>query len=241
MEKYRYIASCNFTLFYPELSVRIQNFLKNAGLEIIRCCAPKYKVREFEEKMPESAAEQWRNTTHYAEFGKDTVMVSVCHNCTAVFQEMHPEIKVLSLWEYILEHREDFPYPDFGGERMTLQDCWRQFDNEAEQEAVRELMRRMNIEIAELEKNRSETTYCGVSTLRPAPSRNLVMAPERFVKNARGFFEPHTPEEQKRIMEDYCKQIKTETVVSYCHYCAQGFSLAGQKNRHLAELLFGNI
>ena len=48
--KYRYIASCVFTRDYPELSLRIQDYLKERfGMEIIRCCAEKYKVRQFEE------------------------------------------------------------------------------------------------------------------------------------------------------------------------------------------------
>ena len=45
--KYRYIASCVFTRDYPELSLRIQDYLKERfGMEIIRCCAEKYKVRQ---------------------------------------------------------------------------------------------------------------------------------------------------------------------------------------------------
>ena len=54
--KYRYIASCVFTRDYPELSLRIQDYLKERfGMEIIRCCAEKYKVRQFEEVMAPSA------------------------------------------------------------------------------------------------------------------------------------------------------------------------------------------
>lgn len=241
MSKFRYIASCNFTLFYPELSSRILDFMsRRPDVEVIRCCADRYKVREFEEKMPASVAQRWKGIVHYAEADRGTCMVSVCHNCTAVFQEQHPDIRVISLWEYLADMVPDFPYPDYRGEKMTLQDCWRQHDNAAEQAAVRELMRRMNIEMVELEQNGAATTYCGVSTLRPAPRRNLVMAPVRFVQNAHGFFQPHTEEEQRAYMEAYCRQIATPAVVAYCHYCTQGFGLVGQKNFHLAELLFGN-
>ena len=239
MNRFRYIASSNFSLFYPEWSARIQHYLRGK-MDIIRCCTDKYRIKDFEEMMPDSIAEQWKQTTHYEAFAADTCMVSVCHNCTAIFQEQHPDIKTISLWEYILHHEKEFPYPDYGGIEMSVQDCWRQHDNAAEQAAVRELMRRMNIETVELEQNGAATTYCGVSTLRPAPRRNLVMAPVRFVQNARGFFQPHTEEEQRAYMEAYCRQIATPAVVAYCHYCTQGFGLVGQKNFHLAELLFGN-
>ena len=149
--KYRYIASCVFTRDYPELSLRIQDYLKERfGMEIIRCCAEKYKVRQFEEVMAPSVCEQWKATPHYIPFEPNTTMISICHNCTAVFQESHPDINVLSLWEFILQHDADFHYPDYGCERMTIQDCWRQYDNQAEQAAVRELLRRMNIEVVEM-------------------------------------------------------------------------------------------
>lgn len=42
-------------------------------------------------------------------------------------------------------------------------------------------------------------------------------------------------------MDNYCKQIKTDAVVAYCHYCTQGFQLAGKRHYHLCELLFRNI
>ena len=113
--KYRYIASCVFTRDYPELSLRIQDYLKERfslriqdylkerfGMEIIRCCAEKYKVRQFEEVMAPSVCEQWKATPHYIPFEPNTTMISICHNCTAVFQESHPDINVLSLWEFIL-------------------------------------------------------------------------------------------------------------------------------------------
>ena len=239
MKRFRYVASCNFTLFYPELSLRVQDYLsKRADVEIIRCCTDHYKIKEFEDKMPDCVSRRWKETVHYTAFDEDTIMVSVCQNCTSVFQESQPDIEVLSLWEYILEYVPDFPFPDYGGVKMTLQDCWRQHDNEAQQNAVRELLHRMNIDVVELKENRAETKYCGTTTLRATPKRNLVMAPKRYVENAKGFFEPHTPEEQEAYMAEYCRQITTEAIVGYCHYCTQGFNLVGQKNYHLAELLF---
>ena len=88
-------------------------------------------------------------------------------------------------------------YPDYVCERMTIQDCWRQYGNQAEQAAVRELLRRMNIEVVEMAENREHTRFCGTSLYRPAPPRNLKMAPKRFVEDAEGMFVTHTEEEQK--------------------------------------------
>ena len=89
-------------------------------MEIIRCCADKYKVKQFEDVMAPSVCERWKAMPHYIPFEPDTTMISICHNCTAVFQESHPDIKVFSLWEFILQYDADFLYPDYGGERMTI-------------------------------------------------------------------------------------------------------------------------
>ena len=40
-------------------------------------------------------------------------------------------------------------YPELSLRIQDYQDCWRQYDNQAEQAAVRELLRRMNIEVVE--------------------------------------------------------------------------------------------
>ena len=55
----------------------------------------------------------------------------------------------------------------------------------------------MNFEVHELQENRIDTDFCGIPVYRPAPKRNLEMAPHRFVENAEGKFIPHTKEEQK--------------------------------------------
>ena len=49
-----YVASCVYTSRFPERSQRIQKYVRDRwGFEIVRCCVPKYKLKEFETKMPE--------------------------------------------------------------------------------------------------------------------------------------------------------------------------------------------
>lgn len=233
-----YVASCVFTQNYPEISMQIQKYLKQRfNMQIIRCCVPDYKIKEFEDSMPDWLRPQWKNLPSYQEFSKENTIVYVCHNCSAIFQETQPEIKLLSLWELILSDAE-FPFPDYHHEEMTIQDCWRSYDNRKEQEAVRSLLLKMNIDTVELEENYEKTQFCGISLYQPSPKRNLILAPERFVKNAEGKFVPHSDEEKLKLMHDYCRKIKTERVVAYCHYCVKGLELGGKDAKHIAELLF---
>lgn len=46
-----YIASCVFTAQFPELSLKIQDYIqKRWAFEIVRCCVPQYKVRNMRKK-----------------------------------------------------------------------------------------------------------------------------------------------------------------------------------------------
>lgn len=233
-----YIASCVFTEEYPQLSKKIQNYIvEKFNLPVIRCCVANYKVAEFENRMPENYREDWRKIEHYRKFSAGSTMVSLCHNCAAIFEERHSEILRQSLWELILED-ENFNYPSFDGEKITVQDCWRQKENRIEQNAVREILRRMNFQIVELEENYDKTKFCGYSLYQPQPPRNPKLAPKRFLHGAQGLFQEHSQQEKEILMREYCAKIPTEKVVAYCHYCVRGLKLGGKTAFHLAQLLF---
>ena len=72
-----------------------------------------YKVEDFENRMPENYREEWKKIPHYKKFPAGSTMISLCHNCAAIFQERHKDIFCKSLWEYILED-ENFQYKNYG-------------------------------------------------------------------------------------------------------------------------------
>ncbi|MBR2187855.1 MAG: hypothetical protein IJ860_00365 [Eubacterium sp.] len=233
-----YIASCVFTTQYPELSFRIQEYIaKRDDVQIVRCCVPQYKLQEFSGKVPESLRSRWEALPDSAAFGGGDTVYSLCHNCSAIIDEWRPGAKASSLWELILQD-PDFAYPDYKGKEIFVQDCWRARDRREEQDAVRELLRRMNFQALEQQENYEKTAFCGISLLRPAPPRNLKLAPKRFVDGAQGLFLPHTEAEQKAMMEAYGSRFGDREVAAYCHYCVEGLLLGGVRAKHLAELLF---
>lgn len=235
---YIYVASCVFTREYPELSAKIQDYLiKNFNMPIMRCCVPKYKLKEFTDSMPIWLQNRWNNTPDFLDVTKEQTVICVCHNCSAIFEEYRPNIKTISLWEFILND-ENFKFPNYNNEKISLQDCWRSHDNFSEQKAVRSLLKKMNINIVELKNNHEKTQFCGDSLYKAAPPRNLKLAPKRFVENAKGKFIPHSFEERQKLMREYCSEIPTEKVIAYCHYCVNGLKLGGKQGIHLAELLF---
>lgn len=237
-----YIASCVFTSQFPELSVQIQNYVsKRFGLNIVRCCVPKYKISEFENRMPDGKyRDLWCSLPDSAPFSSEDEVYSLCHNCNNIIEEMHPGIHVRSLWELVVED-DSFPFPDYKGMNVTVQDCWRSRERRDEQDAVRRLLDKMNISWIEAPRNHEKTDFCGNSLYRPQPPRNPKLAPKHYVEGVEGLFIPHTEEEQKQIMHAYCSQYQTETVICYCHYCLEGLKTGRKDGKHMAEMLFGQI
>ena len=234
-----YIASCVFTAQFPALSQRIQAYVRDRfGFEVVRCCVPRYKLKEFEGRMPEGELrEAWTALPDSGAFAPGDDVYSLCHNCNNIIEELHPGVGVHSLWE-LIDRDDAFPFPDCGGMTVTVQDCWRARDRASEQDAVRSLLRKMNIAYVEVPENRAATRFCGCSLYRAQPPRNPKFAPKHYVDGAQGLFVPHTEDEQKRIMEAHCAQYKTGTVVCYCHYCREGLKVGGVDGRHMAALLF---
>ena len=233
-----YIASCIFTERHPELSLKVQQYIKeHFDMPVVRCCTPSYKIEEFEGRMSACAVDSWKALLPNAELKAGDAVYSVCHNCSNIIEALYPDVKVMSLWELILQD-ESFVYPDLGGISVTLQDCWRSHWRAEEQNAVREILRRMNCHVVEMPENRENTQFCGTSLHRKQPERNPKLAPKVYVDKATGKFIPVSEEKQKEIMKEYCSQIVTEEVICYCHYCLEGLLAGGADAKHLAQLLF---
>lgn len=232
-----YIAACVFTSRYPELSQKVQAYAASRGIEVVRCCVPKYKLREFTEKMPAEYQSEWAALPDYGPWGEGDTVYSICHNCTAVLRETKPEVELKSIWE-LIDADPSFALPDMKGTAMFVQDCWRSNTEAAEQDAVRSILRKMNVEILEQEENREATDFCGYSLYQPQPKRNPVMAPHRFVELAQGKFQEHTEAQKQQLMSDYCARFGSTKVLCYCHYCLAGLKMGGANAAHLAQLLF---
>ena len=102
--------------------------------------------------MPEKYQDEWKALADSGDFQPADTVYSLCHNCSAIIEENHPEVNVRSLWELILSD-ESFAYPDFHKQTVLVQDCWRSRERLAEQAAVRDLLKRMNFQVQEMPEN----------------------------------------------------------------------------------------
>ena len=140
-------------------------------------------------------------------------MIVCCPGCSHKFEALYPNASVVSLWKVLLN--TDFPFPDYGGEKMSIHDSCRarQRDSAEMQASARELCRKMNIALVEPLQTRETTVCCGGS------------APDLVAR--------------KKMAQERAKAFSQEDVVVYCTGCTRSFSITGKRPRHLLDLLFG--
>lgn len=229
-----YVASCVFTAKHPQVSARILEYIApKSDMYILRCCVPDWRVHEYEEKMPEGRIQEtWRNLPETGALQPGDEVWSLCHNCSNIIEEQHPGVQVNSLGELIAQDA-DFPFPDYVGPRVTLQDCWRAGAGGRAESAGQDACGIC----------RGKRAPCTDRFLRlfsvPAAGGTQPQAGTRhYAQEAQGKFLSHTEEGQRQIMQAYCSQYPPETVVCYCHYCMEGPEVGGMDARHIAHMLF---
>jgi len=213
MNKLFYYPSCKFIAVFPEISAKIEAYLAGR-YEVKGCCR-----------------------ADLASITSDDTSVYICNSCAAFFEESTSARKVISIWELIADDK-NFPFPKYENKRMSVQDCWRTYDNATLQNAVRKILSSMNIDVAEQRDNREKTKFCGKSLYEPLPKGYETLAPKRLVKNAQGLFISRSEEEKTLLMKEHCDAIAANDAVCYCLACMNGINGGGKNGVHLAELVF---
>ncbi len=205
---YTYFPSCNLTKASRESSLKMRRYLKER-MPVEGCCLYYQK-----------------------EFPTDGTSLIVCQACREHLCEKIPANQLISLWEY-LDILPDFPWPDYHGVAMTLQDCWRDRHQPKVHEAVRHLLERMHIQIVEITQNRDKADFCGTLHVEIQNPKNL-----ELLARYEGTKLSHMPEEvQRALMAEQVAKYPTEQVVCYCNRCVKGVELGGGKAIHLMDLV----
>ncbi len=159
-------------------------------------CKVKRAYPEASEKLKASVIEQgWADevtgccrVNHQKLTEEDTAVV-ICNNCSAMIDEDANNKDKITVWE-LIDSASDFPFPDYDGRTMALQDCGRAYDRPEVHDSIRSILKKMNIDVVELNDAREKCAYCGISAYRPVPKQDGGFAPKRYVEDApkRGMF-----------------------------------------------------
>ncbi|QLY78192.1 hypothetical protein [Clostridium intestinale] len=195
-----FFPSCKARAAYKEPSQKLAEYIKyKFDIDSMGCC----KINN-------------------SKLNNDDTAIILCLNCARVIEANAKYKSIKFVWE-IIDQDRDFIFPDYHGQKMLLQDCHVGRGRKNVQNSIRSLMKKMNIEILELEKNYDNAEHCA--------SHEII-----------GYHreQPMTKEEQEEYFKYRYKNTITDIVVSYCKYCNDGVSMSGKKGLHILELLFPN-
>ncbi len=185
---------CALSIYKPELENRLLKFLnENYGeVELHKICC------RHDPRLPEGS-----------------LIINVCAGCDRRFRSLYEGVSTISLWE-MLAGMGAFPYPDYQGQRMSVHDACPVREKTQVHQAVRNLLRKMNIDIVEAEFSGTRSVCCGDDSY------------------------PKLPVEQvQEQMKKRADMMPCDDVCVYCVSCIKSMHIGGRTPRHLIDLLTG--
>lgn len=192
--EYIFAPGCALTLYKPYHAEKLHRLLREHLGEMPRldtCCR----------KIPPLCA--------------GSCVINVCPGCDRRYRTYYPDSTTVSLWE-IIANSKWFPYPDYKGAKMSIQDACPTRSQPRVHEAIRMLLEKMNIEVVEPDRTRTSTICCGDALY---PTRPLA--------------------EVHAMMRNRAAAMPEKDVVVYCVSCIKSMAIGGSKPRYIVDLLFG--
>jgi len=152
---------------------------------------------------------------HVPPLAPGTRVINTCPGCDRRYRENYRDSSTVSLWE-ILARSPGFSLPDHQGREMTILEACPTRSETRVHEAVRELVRRMNISLVEPASTRTGGICCGDSFWGEIPTERVV-----------------------RLMKKRASEMPSHEVIVYCVSCAKAMFIGGRRPRYLIDLLFG--
>lgn len=211
MAGYLYYPSCNFTKASPEAAKRLMALMKEV-MPATGCCRVEKAVVD-----------------------EETVGVYFCQACRETLEarvENRPSTQNLFVY---LDAQPGFSWPDYAGLTVNVQDCWRDREHPEIWEATRSVLRKMGVNIIEMEENREKSVYCGNLHFEPQKPENIaLLAPYADIPLWQA------PEDvQAALMREQAEKYTAPLTVTTCNRCTRGIELAGGNAVHLVELVTG--
>jgi len=196
MKKIYFNPGCALSIYKPNMETEILKFLnKNYGQVTLHeiCCK------------------------HDPQLYANSLIINVCPGCDKRFSTLYEGISTISLWE-ILDGLDSFDYPDYKGLKISVHDSCDVRGKTKVHEAVRNLLKKMNIDIIETQFMGSDSRCCG------------------------DVYYPNLPiKKVHEKMNERAKSMPCKDVCVYCVSCIKAMYIGGKTPRHLLDLLYGEV
>ena len=151
---------------------------------------------------------------HEPQLKTKTRVINICPGCDKRFKNDYAQTTTISLWELLAES-DTFPFPDYKGKEMSIIDACPTRNQPQIHDAIRVLLKKMNIQLIEPAKTRTEGTCCGDTFYGSLPTAKV-----------------------KELMKKRTSEMPVDDVVVYCVSCTKSVFIGGKKPHYLVDLLF---
>ncbi|MDR2891772.1 MAG: (Fe-S)-binding protein [Deltaproteobacteria bacterium] len=196
MDNVYYNPGCALMLYKPHLAKKVLQYLNGRQQPVefhLLCCG-------HDPKVPRGAR-----------------IINTCPGCDRRFGSLYEGVSTISLWE-VLADDVDFPFPDHSGLCVSVHDACPVRDKPQVHQAIRTLLRRMNIEIRECAAHGKHSVCCGDSVYDDEQGVPL-----------------------EKVHEAMCRRASSmpyDDVCVYCGSCIKSMHIGGKKPRYIVDLLF---
>jgi len=193
MGKCYFNPGCALMIYKPEYSQKILDLLNKyfGPVQLHSICC------RHEPKLPSGAT-----------------VINNCAGCDRRFRSLYDGIQTISLWE-ILSGIDSLPLPNHHGLTVSVHDPCSFRPKPQVHEAVRSLLRKMNIKIIEAKCSGTRSICCGDN------------------------FYPHLPiEKVTELQKKRASQMPCQDVVVYCVSCVKSMAIGGKTPYYLVDLIF---
>lgn len=150
---------------------------------------------------------------HDPRLPKGSTIINNCAGCDRRYRSLYDGIQTISLWE-VLSSIDNLPLPDYSGLVVSVHDSCSYRPKPQVHAAVRNILRKMNIEIIECKYNGTKSICCGDNLYPRVPIEKV------------------TEFQKKRA-----SQMPCQDVVVYCVSCIKSMAIGGKTPHHMVDLL----
>ncbi|WP_411678852.1 (Fe-S)-binding protein [Clostridium thailandense] len=192
MKKVYFNPGCGLSIYKPEIENKILKFLnENYGEVTLHkiCCH------------------------HDPQLEAGSLIINVCAGCDRRFRSLYDGISTISLWE-VLDGLDSFQYPNYKGLKLSIHDACPVREKPQVHKAVRNLLKKMNIDVLETKFSGTKSICCGDDFYLKLPIEKV-----------------------HEKMKERAESMPCNEVCVYCISCIKSMHIGGKTPRHLIDLL----
>lgn len=192
MDKCYFSPGCALSVFSPESEHKILDMLNTyfGNVKMHNLCC------HHDPKLPAGST-----------------IINNCAGCDRRFRSIYEGIQTITMWE-VLDSIENLPLPDYTGLTVSVHDSCSYRPKPQVHNAVRSLLRKMNIEINESEFSGTNSICCGDNFYPRIPTEEVIAFQKRRAA-----------------------QMPSQDVAVYCISCIQSMAIGGKTPHHMVDLI----